>query len=282
MLRAPPQLRAAALPAHRSGVRVRRLASLHNPLIVDLRRLARDPAAYRQQGRVWIEGEHLCEALRARRKPAALALASESAWSQPGLQALATWAAEQVVVPDAVFERLSALPSPAGIGFVVARPTASWPPAPAPTVVLDGVQDAGNVGSILRTASALGVQQVLALRGTASLWSPKVLRAAMGAHFNLQLHEALQPGQLQDLALPLVGTGSHGGEPLDRCPLPEPCAWVFGHEGRGVSQEVQARCRQWVRIEQRGGEESLNVAAAAAICLYESTRRRPTGDAEAQ
>jgi TrmH family RNA methyltransferase len=141
-------------------------------------------------------------------------------------------------------------------------------------VILDRLQDAGNVGSILRSAAAFGVTQVLALRGTAALWSPKVLRAAMGAHFALQLHEAMAEQDLWPLRLPWVATSSHATAVLHEAKLPRPCAWVFGHEGQGVSAELAARCTLTLRIAQPGGEESLNVAAAAAICLHEGMLQR--------
>jgi TrmH family RNA methyltransferase len=138
------------------------------------------------------------------------------------------------------------------------------------TVVLDRLQDPGNVGTILRSAAALGVRQVLAMKGSAALWSPKVLRAGMGAHFALHLVEALAPADLDRLAVPLVATSSHAEATIDRLALPAPCAWVFGHEGQGVGPELMARCTLTVTIPQPGGEESLNVAAAAAVCLYEA------------
>jgi TrmH family RNA methyltransferase len=138
------------------------------------------------------------------------------------------------------------------------------------SVILDRVQDAGNVGSILRSASAFGFTQVLALTGTAALWSPKVLRAGMGAHFALRLHEGLEPVDLAALQLPLLVTSSHDGMALAKVQLAAPCAWVFGHEGQGVCPELLKEAAQRIRIAQPGGEESLNVAAAAAICLHAS------------
>jgi RNA methyltransferase, TrmH family len=136
--------------------------------------------------------------------------------------------------------------------------------------VLDRVQDAGNVGTILRCAAAFGFGQVLAIAGTAALWSPKVLRSGMGAHFALRLVEGLSPEKLAELAVPLIATSSHGGELLHRQELPWPCAWAFGHEGQGVDAQIAAQARLTVRIAQPGGEESLNVASAAAICLHAS------------
>jgi TrmH family RNA methyltransferase len=95
----------------------------------------------------------------------------------------------------------------------------------------------------------------------------------MGAHFALRLAEGLDETALASLAVPLVATSSHGGATLHQAVLPAPCAWVLGHEGQGVSTALLQRCALQVRIPQPGGEESLNVAAAAAICLYESVTR---------
>ena len=101
--------------------------------------------------------------------------------------------------------------------------------------------------------------------GSAALWSPKVLRAGMGAHFALDLAEGVASAQLDALGLPLLAGSSHAMATLAEAVLPFPCAWVFGHEGQGVSPALMARCRLTLRIAQPGGEESLNVAAAAAI-----------------
>ena len=95
----------------------------------------------------------------------------------------------------------------------------------------------------------------------------------MGAHFALQLHEGLSPGELDGLRLPWVATSSHATALLHATTLPQPCAWIFGHEGQGVDPDLAERCALTLRIAQPGGEESLNVAAAAAICLHESLRQ---------
>jgi TrmH family RNA methyltransferase len=248
------------------------ISSRDNALLVRVRKLARAPGAYRKLGAVWLEGAHLCEALRARGRAAAQALVSDSAWQQPAVRELAHWAPFVARVPDSLFAGVSSLASPAGIGFVIDAP-ATQPVRPGvPSLVLDRVQDAGNVGSILRSAAALGFAQVLALEGSAALWSPKVLRAGMGAHFALEMCEGLAASDLDGLALPLLAGSSHANSALDDAVLPFPCAWVFGHEGQGVAPALLARCTQTLRIPQPGGEESLNVAAAAAICLY-ATRR---------
>ena len=250
------------------------IASRSNPLLVRVRRLVRDGSAYRRLGALWLEGEHLCAAAAERGMPVEQALLTESAWADPRRRALAISAARLAVVPDALFADLSGLGSPADIGFVLALPQPARPRADVDTVVLDRVQDAGNVGSILRSAAALGVRQVLAIEGTAALWSPKVLRAAMGAHFSLALAEGLRESEVLALGLALVGTSSHGAQPLPVAGLPQPAAWLFGHEGQGASPALLSACSAVVGIPQPGGQESLNVAAAAAICLYEALRRR--------
>ncbi|AMO21658.1 RNA methyltransferase [Ramlibacter solisilvae] len=245
------------------------ISSAANPLLKDLRRLAQDSTAYRKQGRIWLEGDHLCGAALARGIQPAIAVFSESAWhAQP-----ARWSGLQariVLLADALFASLSALDSPGHMGFVIELPAAPAVAPHAASVILDRVQDAGNVGSVLRSAAAFGFTQVLALKGTAALWSPKVLRAGMGAHFALSLVEGVELPDLERLAVPLVATSSHHGDFLHEARLPRPCAWMLGHEGQGVSPELAARAALSVRIMQPGGEESLNVAAAAAICLHAS------------
>ena len=249
------------------------ITSRDNPLLKRLRVLAQDNAAYRKQGQVWLEGDHLCRALLARRLRPVTAVFSETFWRQAPHD-LRDAADHIVTVPDALMAGISGLESPAGVGFVWDLPQAAVLQSGAAAVVLDRLQDAGNVGSILRSAAAMGFAQVLAIKGTAALWSPKVLRAGMGAHFGLHLVEGLSVDDLAGLSVPLLVTSSHQGDFLHRARLPWPCAWVLGHEGQGVSPALEALATQKVRIAQPGGEESLNVAAAAAICLHASAAGR--------
>lgn len=247
--------------------------SRDNAFVKDLRRLAQESTAYRKQGRVWLEGDHLCRAALQRDHRPAVAVFAESFWPLAQVE-WAQVAIKTIVISDALFAEISGLESPARMGFVMdlAAPTALR--ADAATVVLDRVQDAGNVGSILRSASAFGFRQVVAVKGSAALWSPKVLRAGMGAHFALDLIEGVEHAELEALQVPVLVTSSHAGDWLHRAALPWPCAWVMGHEGQGVSPALEARCAMRIRIAQPGGEESLNVAAAAAICLHASGASR--------
>ena len=243
--------------------------SRDNPFVKEFRRLAQDSTAYRKQGRVWLEGDHLCRAALARGLRASVAVFSESFWPQVPVDCVQN-ATKIVVLSDALFSDISGLESPARMGFIMDRAAPIALRTDVSTVVLDRVQDAGNVGSILRSASAFGFRQILAIKGSAALWSPKVLRAGMGAHFALDLIEGVELPQLQALQLPMLVTSSHAGDFLHRATLPWPCVWVMGHEGQGVSAALEAQAALRIRIAQPGGEESLNVAAAAAICLHAS------------
>ncbi len=245
------------------------VTSRDNPLVKRLRLIAHDSTAYRKHGQVWLEGDHLCRALLARGIQPAFAVFSESNWPLSIIN-IDLSAIKIVVLPDALLRDISALDTPPNMGFVLDLPAPPPLQPMAPTLVLDRVQDAGNVGSMLRCASAFGYRQVLALKGTAGLWSGKVLRAGMGAHFGLHLAEGLASADVCALTVPLVVTSSHQGEWLHQSKLPWPCAWVMGHEGQGVSPELMANASHHIRIAQPGGEESLNVAAAAAICLHAS------------
>lgn len=250
------------------------VSSRDNPLLGRLRKLAADPAAYRKLGQLWIEGEHLCAAFLAHGGVAPLAVISEPAWQRPALRALAGKAAEVVLLPESLMHSLSALESPAPLGFVLTAPVPAALRVGEPGLVLDRLQDPGNVGNLLRSAAAFGFTQVLAVKGTVALWSPKVLRAGMGAHFGLHLVEGLDEAALAALQLPLLATSSHAEIALHSSVLPWPCAWVLGHEGQGVSAALAGRCETALRIPQPGGQESLNVAAAGAVCMYESARQR--------
>jgi TrmH family RNA methyltransferase len=261
------------------------LTSRDNPWIKQCRALAQDSTAYRKVGEVWLEGDHLCRAWLARgRRPLVVVVAQSCpalAADWPGLDGV-----PRVVVADRLLAWISGLESPPPVAFRVSLPAAAdFQPgsqagsqaglraglrAGLPTVVLDRLQDPGNVGSILRSAAAMGFQQVVALKGTVAIWSPKVVRAGMGAHFGLHLCEGAAIDDMPQLAVPLLATSSHQGQWLHQARLPWPCAWLLGHEGQGVAQPLLAQAGHRIRIAQPGGEESLNVAAAAAICLHAS------------
>ena len=143
-------------------------------------------------------------------------------------------------------------------------------------VVLDRIQDAGNVGAILRTAAAAGFTQIVALSGCAHLWSTKVLRAGMGAHRLLDLYEGWSNQQaLSAITSPLMAATADAEQDLFNLKreLLKPVAWVMGSEGQGVSEDLLAQAKG-VSIPIDPRVESLNVSTAAAICLFETVRVR--------
>ena len=253
---------------------VKTIQSKDNALLVRLRKRLSDPAAYRKSGEIVLEGDHLGRALMQRGGHPQHAVITEAAWQEVELKSMAMRADTVSIVSVDLMKGLSALETPPPLLF-----TMPWQNSPGvregvATVVLDRLQDSGNVGTLLRSAAAFGFEQVVALKGSAALWAPKVLRAGMGAHFALRLVEGAEQSDLGALKLPLLGTSSNGATALHATCLPWPCAWVFGHEGQGVSAALLQACSLTLTIPQPGGEESLNVGAAAAVCLYESARQR--------
>ena len=255
--------------------RVRPIASRSNPQWQQLRRLAQQPSAYRQQRRIWLEGEHLCDEAVKRGQPIELAVIAESAWSEPRLRGLAESAPDILLMPDALLGSISTMDSAPPLALVLPWRDGGPIEPSVPSVVLDRLQDAGNVGTILRSAAAFGFRQVLALEGQRRAcgrrrccarawgrtshcgWSNRCSRATSPCSSCRCSRRARTPTRRST-----------------RSALPWPCAWALGHEGQGLSGEVAQRCAAALRIAQPGGLESLNVAAAASICLYESSRQR--------
>ena len=244
---------------------VSHITSRDNPLLKELRKLAHDPGAYRKPGRVWLEGDHLCRAARERGVRPAVAVFAESLWPSARHE-WAGAAGKTVVMADALLAGVSGLESPAPMGFVLDLPARRAVAPAAPTVVLDRLQDAGNVGSILRSAAAFGFTQVIALKGTAALWAPKVLRAGMGAHFGLRLIEGVEAEALDALAVPCIATSSHRGDWLHRTQLPYPVRLADGPRragrfrrpggARGPARAHRAAGRRGV-AQRRGGGGDL-------------------------
>jgi len=165
-----------------------------------------------------------------------------------------------------VFDAIVDAETPPGIAAEIPLPALE---RTGSSVFLEGIQDAGNVGAIIRSAAAFGIATVTLDRQCADPWSPKVLRAGMGGHFAICIR------QVDDLVAAigsarLICTVVHGGQPLREANLSG--AWAFGAEGAGLSPQVLAKAAERVTIPMAGGE-SLNVAAAAAICLYEAFSR---------
>jgi TrmH family RNA methyltransferase len=247
-----------------------------------------------------LDGIHLCEAWLQHRGMPALCVVAESALSHPEVAAILAQcesnansnsnassnaksnieSAECILLADALFTPLGQVEHGVGILFVVKVPDAAsnGPASPSlqsAALLLDSVQDPGNLGTILRTAAAAGMQQIFCGPGTAAVWSPKVLRAGMGAHFVLEITEDVDLANvIQHASVPVYATQPHAPKTIYTTDLRAPSAWLFGHEGQGVSEQLLALATQRLAIPQSTQVESLNVAASVAICLFEQRRQQ--------
>ncbi len=253
------------------------IASRDNPGFKALRALAHDHRLQRATGRTVIEGPHLLTACLDHGGVPELLAVSESALGKPEVTTLLERAApvETLVLRDALFREVSELATPVGILARIEIPPEPATPPSGDCLLLDAVQDAGNVGTLLRTAAAAGVHDVLLGSGCAGAWTPRVLRAAQGVHFALRIREQVDLAAfLQNHAGMSIAAVAHRGASLYELDLRSPIAWLFGNEGAGIAPELLAVTRQRVTIPLAAGSESLNVAAAAAICLFEMRRQR--------
>lgn len=252
------------------------IASRDNPRVRRWRELARDPRARRRLRRAILEGEHLVAAcLESGRALEALIL-SKSGAARTGFAALAKRSGNApVILADAVFRSMVETESPTGIAAEIAIPDRKPDlQAASGCVLLEGIQDAGNVGTILRSAAAFGIRHAVLGRGCADAWSPKVLRSGMGAHFAVEIQEnADLAAAIERFGGIVACTVPRGGIALSRANLSGRIGWLLGAEGRGVSDALAARVNLKVTIPMPGSAESLNVAAAAAICFYELSTR---------
>jgi TrmH family RNA methyltransferase len=245
------------------------LQSRDNPKVRRWRALAHDGAARRAEGRAIIEGPHLVEAWAAHRgPPICILLASGATLQDTG--------APVVLLSEAAMRAITDVRTPQGVAAEVAIPRpAGRLSALADCVFLDAVQDAGNVGAILRSASAFGLLDIVLGPGCADAWSPKVLRAAAGAHAVLRLRETDDlVASFEEFSGNIYCTAPRDGTPLDELDYKSRLAWVFGSEGQGVRAEIARHTTGAASIPMPGRAESLNVAAAAAVCFYEHARRR--------
>ena len=250
-----------------------RITSRRNPLITRLRQLGTDKKARRAEGLFLCEGDKLVgEALRWGAQVELLA-AAEGTPAPAGLPAHT----QVVELPAELLAYVSTVDTPQNM-LALCRTPALTPPealSPGRYLVLDGVQDPGNVGTIWRTADAFGAEGLFLLPGCAEPFSPKTVRATMGACFRLPVWEAELGGLsalLRGADIPLYAaalrddTADIRAIPLDRA------AVVIGSEGRGVSQAVLDACEKTLKIPMRDRCESLNAAAAAAVVLWEGWR----------
>ena len=240
------------------------LTSKDNPKVQHWRKLAEDPRYRRAEKRALIEGPHLLQAaLQHGCKPISV-LATPEAKLAAGLK--------PVLLSEGVFRSIVDADTPQGVAAEIAIPERK--PASALRVFLEGVQDPRNVGAIIRTAAAFGVGRVVLDKACADPWSPKALRAGMGGHFAISIKvKSDLSEQLNAFKGHLLCTVPRDGMPIEEADLSGKVGWIFGGEGRGLSEETLRQVPLRVTIPMASGTESLNVAAAAAICLFETFRR---------
>ena len=252
------------------------ITSRDNPRLKALRALADDGREIQRSGQTLLDGPHLLGAfLDAGGRPRLLAV-GESAADKPEIAALVERCdCEVLTLADPLLRPLSGVQTPAGIVALIDLPQAAAGLGQGSAVFLDAVQDPGNVGAILRTALAAGIVDVVIGAGSAGAWTPRVLRAAQGAHFGLRIREQQDlGGLLAEFPGRSAVTVAHGGTSLYEADLSGPLAWVFGNEGAGVSPALVAAADLALRIPLAPASESLNVAAAAAISLFEEVRQK--------
>ncbi len=256
------------------------ISSRENALYKELKHLAASSQARRRAGRTLLDGVHLCEAYIQHLGCPPLCVVSESFQGHAEVAAItarcATGKTQCIVLPDALYHALSQVEHGVGLLFVIDTPQAAVPRTlSGSAVLLDNLQDPGNLGSILRSAAASGIESVFCSPGTAFAWSPKVLRAGMGAHFLLKIFENVDLLHLaKSSSVPVLATSSHAEHQVYDLDLSQPVAWLFGHEGQGISEELLALATDRVAIPHMGAMESLNVAASAAVCFFEQVRQK--------
>lgn len=257
-----------------------RVTSRDNPRLKEAVRLIASSRDRRKRGRCVLEGAHAIDAYCRHFGAPEILIIADEAEGDPAIAALAARVppARTLTVTRAMLGALATLPADIGVIAVIVTPASAPAPAADFCLLLEDVQDPGNAGSMLRSAAAAGVTQVYLSRDCVFAWSPKVLRAAQGAHFHLAIHENV------DLAAwsrdyrrgggAVIATVVQGGAPLFAAPLPQRVALAVGNEGAGLSPALAALADVRVTIPMPGGTESLNAAVAAAICLFECVRRR--------
>lgn len=254
------------------------ITSSHNPLLKEIRRAAAR-GSLTADGLCLAEGMHLLEeALRSGLEIAAI-VATESAISAAAGAAKSTVRTRFLTVDLPLFQGISTTESPQGV-IALVRPPA-WTEddlfknMPL-IVVLEGVQDPGNTGTLMRAAEAFGATGAMLLKGTASPWNPKTLRASAGSLFRLPMIDSLTPGAalaaLAGHGVAAFATVLAGGVPVDRADLKQPCAFVIGSEAHGVSADLR-KSLKCIMIPTMS-VESLNAAVAGAVVLYEAARQR--------
>ena len=257
------------------------ITSVHNPKIQTIRTLQSHSKARREEGAFVIEGIRLAEEALLATWEAQLVLCTTHLDSR-GQSVVEGFSARGVPVEqvsDRVFAAISETETPQGLLAVLKLRALPLPATPDFLLILDGVRDPGNLGTILRSAAAAGVQAVLLSPGSADAYAPKVVRAGMGAHFRLpirqlsweQIKATLDPSPV---GLRVYLAEATAGIPYTQADFRSPLALVIGGEAVGAGQQAVSLTTEKVHIPMPGGSESLNAGVAASILLFEVVRQR--------
>lgn len=256
---------------------MKKIISADNPRFKALHRLLQSSRERKLQGLSLLDGIHLVAAYREHCGLPEQVVVSKSGLGNLEIRALLNTLAplEPLVLSDSLFKQLSTVETPTGVLAAVKTPRPHATPADIDAcVMLEDIQDPGNLGSILRSAAAAGIKHVFLSKGSVHAWSPRALRAGMGAHFMLQIHE-----QCDLLALArgfmgkVIATSHHARESVFNADLTGKVALVFGNEGAGLSDALTGAAHEAVAVPMPGKVGSLNAAAAAAVCLFERVRQ---------
>ncbi|WP_201533041.1 TrmH family RNA methyltransferase [Psychrobacter ciconiae] len=253
------------------------ISSDKNPAVKRVKALLSQSRQRKKLGQTVLEGAHLIEAAITSKTPIELVMLSESMHHHSEVQALLSRLAESTPVltlTDTLYSSIKTLGTGIDILAVIDIPTPTLGDIHDDCLILNDVQDSGNVGALLRTAAAVGVSTVICTTQTAQAWSPKTLRAGMGAQFSLTIFEGVSVDEvLTSVKVPLLATSSHTQTLIYDYDLTTPVAWVMGHEGQGVDGAFLQKAAA-IALPQPNGQESLNVAIAGSLCLYETLRQR--------
>lgn len=251
------------------------IRSHQNPLYKHLHKLAENRRERLKSGQTLLIGTHLLQSAQEAGWPIERIVVREGSENGAEISTLIHQRSCPLTLLDAaLFDEIEQIATTTGIIALVAVPQAPEPVQQGFCLLLDGVQDPGNVGTILRTAAAAGVDQVWLTPGCADLWSPKVVRAGMGAHFLLPVIERIDAARaLDNFQGKLATTTLSEAQSLYDCDLRGNIVLALGSEGAGVSEALLDRAEIRIRIPMAPKVESLNVGAAAAVCLFERVRQ---------
>jgi RNA methyltransferase, TrmH family len=254
---------------------MKQISSADNAQFKSLLKLVHSSRERRLAGFSLLDGVHLLQAYQMHHGAPAQLVLSHSGVDNPEIRALMRDDVETLLLTDALFKQLSSVATPTGVIAVIRTPRReAMPDVLDSCVMLEDLQDSGNLGSILRSCAASGVRQIFLSKQAANAWAPRVLRAGMGAHFALEIYERIDLIELAQ-AFPgrVVVTQRDAGRTVFDADLRGKVALVFGNEGAGVSDALRQCAHEAVSIPMPGAAESLNVAAAAAVCLFERVRQ---------